>query len=322
MTATVPVPVEDVGGAPAPQFAVAAPTRPAIGTQGEPSSSPTIGELATALAQAQADFEHALRTRDGQSGNQTYSYADLATVIDVCRPAMTSNGLSLMQRSMPLLPEDAPGVRIQTLVLHKSGEWISDASTYVPAAGDAKSIGSAMTYARRYSLITMMGIATDADGDDDGTAAVASVQQTKAPADPGDVKHPPFGENAGKPLREISDKDLEWLVNKETRNPKFAASDERLREAARAVLAERTQTPATASQAAPAPGDPTDGPGAPLSPLWREALEQALVEHHPAVKAPDEAANFLDQLIAEKGPRTNAWADAQILRLRKVTTAS
>lgn len=131
-----------------------------------PHQSDSVAEIGTALAKAQGEISHAAKEATGQIGqNRNYKYADLATVIDTLRPVFTKYGISTLQR--PMHCDD--GVRVQTMLLHTSGEWITDGGIHVPAAkNDAQGYGSAMTYARRYGLLAMGGIATE---DDDGKAA-------------------------------------------------------------------------------------------------------------------------------------------------------
>lgn len=143
---------------------------------GLPTSSPTIGKIAGALAKAQGAMRHALKEADNTHFKS--KYADLASVIDAARPALSENGIAVVQRD---LPTEAPGVIVQTVLLHESGEWIADEGVYVPASKlDAHGYGSARTYARRYGLASVVGVAQE---DDDGNAAAKSAPKnaTRAP---------------------------------------------------------------------------------------------------------------------------------------------
>lgn len=132
--------------------------------------SPTIGKLAEALAKAQAKFDKVLK--DSQNPAYHSKYADLATVLDATRPHLAAEGLAIMQLPQARWGvEDAKEVILTTMLAHGSGEWITSDLT-LPAMMrerfDAQSCGSAITYARRYALAAMVGVAQD---DDDGNKA-------------------------------------------------------------------------------------------------------------------------------------------------------
>lgn len=132
--------------------------------------SPNIGKLFEALAKAQLKFDPVLK----DSANPAYhsKYADLASVIGATQPHLAAEGLALIQ--MPQAEfgaEDAKILTLTTLMGHSSGEWISS-DLKLPAMMrerfDAQSVGSAITYARRYSWSAMTGVAQE---DDDGNSA-------------------------------------------------------------------------------------------------------------------------------------------------------
>ena len=140
--------------------------------------SPNIGNLAAALAKAQGGFTFAAKTSEapvfngkdsggGQRGKRTY--ADLAAVLDAVRKGLAENELAIIQT--PFSRQDG-GVLLRTTLAHSSGEWIaSEISFPVDRMGAIQGWGSALTYARRYALAAMVGIAQD---DDDGEAAQAA----------------------------------------------------------------------------------------------------------------------------------------------------
>jgi hypothetical protein len=95
-------------------------------------------------------------------------YADIASVIDAVKPVLARHNLAFYQRSQP--SED--GVLVQTMLRHSGGEEVDLGTLYVPAnKKDPQGFGSALTYARRYALMTAFGVPAE---DDDGNAAVAS----------------------------------------------------------------------------------------------------------------------------------------------------
>lgn len=150
-------------------------------------TSEQINELAAALAKAQGDIEPA--SKDANNPFFRSKYADLATVREVCREPLAKNGLSLLQvPSVKFLGEPTfrtwttkngderqdvnviTEVSVTTRLQHSSGQWIeSDPVPCVLPKGDPQSIGSAITYLRRYTLGPLLGIV--AEEDDDGNAA-------------------------------------------------------------------------------------------------------------------------------------------------------
>jgi hypothetical protein len=131
--------------------------------------------IAAAFVKAQADFGSVLKT----STNPHYrsKYAGLDACIDAVIDALHKHGIALMQRTLPC----ESGVTVETILVHTSGETMSGGPLHVPASkNDAQGYGSALTYARRYSITTMLGIAPE---DDDGNAASRPVTH-EAPRKP------------------------------------------------------------------------------------------------------------------------------------------
>lgn len=122
-----------------------------------------MSAIAAALVKAQKEFGPALKT----SSNPHFKsrYADLAACVEAVVEAFNNNGIFLMQPTH----DCDDGVIVETLFIHESGEQMSSGKLHVPAAKrDAQGYGSALTYARRYSLMTACGIAPE---DDDGNSA-------------------------------------------------------------------------------------------------------------------------------------------------------
>ncbi len=131
------------------------------------NKSESIKELATALAKAQGAIKGAVK----DSANPFFKskYADLASVVEAIRNAFAANGLSYIQS---VEPSDKDEVRVETTILHSSGEWIGCGVLALPVSKvDAQGYGSALTYARRYSLSAATGVGPE---DDDGNAAVTA----------------------------------------------------------------------------------------------------------------------------------------------------
>lgn len=132
-------------------------------------TSEAINELATAMAAAQAIMKGA--AKDAENPHFRSRYADLASVWDACRAALTANGLSVVQAPRGVPAEGGWIVEVETILLHKSGQWMADTLTVPVGKPDAQGLGSAITYARRYSLAAFVGVAPE---DDDGNAAASS----------------------------------------------------------------------------------------------------------------------------------------------------
>lgn len=135
------------------------------------NKSESIAGLAAALAAAQGVMKGALK----DSANPFFKsrYADLASVVEAIRAAFSANGLSYIQT---VEPSDKDEVRVETTLLHSSGEWISCGILSLPVSKiDAQGYGSALTYARRYSLSAAVGVAPE---DDDGNAASLAKPKT------------------------------------------------------------------------------------------------------------------------------------------------
>lgn len=120
-------------------------------------------QIATALVKAQKQFGPALKTSTNPHFRS--KYADLAAVVEAVIDALNDNGIAMIQ----VLHECNDGVIVSTTFVHESGEVIDCGKLHVPAAKqDPQGYGSALTYARRYSLMAAAGIAPE---DDDGNAA-------------------------------------------------------------------------------------------------------------------------------------------------------
>lgn len=125
--------------------------------------SDQLDQLGTALAAVQASIEDA--PKDSLNPHFKSKYADLATVLQTIRPKLAANGLSVCQTTA-VLPDG--GVVLTTTLLHKSGQWMAGDYPLEPTQRTPQGMGGAMTYARRYCLAAIVGIAQD---DDDGNAA-------------------------------------------------------------------------------------------------------------------------------------------------------
>lgn len=126
------------------------------------NQSESIKELASALVKVQASVLKAKKASDNPYFKS--KYADLTEVWDACREQLTANGFAVIQ----LTDESDDAVVVVTKLVHSSGEWVEGRLRMKPVKNDPQGIGSCITYARRYALAAIVGVATE---DDDGNAA-------------------------------------------------------------------------------------------------------------------------------------------------------
>lgn len=176
-----------------------------------------INELAKALSQAQRELKNAVRDADNPFFKSRY--ATLSSVWDACRDSLSKYGLSVSQGT-------DMNFNLITLLMHESGQWIKTVLALPLTKKDIQALGSEITYARRYALAAIIGVAVD---DDDGNQAVKPqevsrpVVQNFAPKKitepkkdnslPSEVMSNPaagsfqisFGKHTGKMLKDIPD---------------------------------------------------------------------------------------------------------------------
>jgi hypothetical protein len=130
-------------------------------------------ELFTAFAKAQAEMEAA--SKDSNNPFFKSKYADLNSVMGAVKPAFAKHGLAFVQ-----VCHDAENcAKVETLIVHESGDQISAGCVSVPVSKhDAQGYGSALTYARRYSLAAAAGVGAE---DDDGNAAAKAAPKKEQP---------------------------------------------------------------------------------------------------------------------------------------------
>jgi len=120
-------------------------------------------QIATALVKAQKQFQPALKTSTNPHFRSRY--ADLSACVEAVIDALNANGIYLLQKNY----DCADGVMVETVFVHESGEMLECGIVHFPAVKkDPQGYASALTYARRYSLMASCGIAPE---DDDGNAA-------------------------------------------------------------------------------------------------------------------------------------------------------
>lgn len=129
-------------------------------------------KIASALVAAQKAFGPALKSATNPHFKSRY--ADLSACVEAVIDGLNNNGIALIQ----MTHECSDGVIVETVFIHESGEQLSAGKLHVPAVKqDAQAYGSALTYARRYSLMAACGIAPE---DDDGNKATRSEPKKQA----------------------------------------------------------------------------------------------------------------------------------------------
>ena len=141
--------------------------------------SETLTEFSKAFAKTQQEMKQPLK--DANNPFFKSKYVPLENVVEAITESASKNGLSFTQ--FPSSDEDG-NVTVGTLVMHGSGEWIEyDPIKMKPVKNDPQSIGSAITYAKRYALSAIFGITSDQD-DDGNEATQTKKQQPKKVNDP------------------------------------------------------------------------------------------------------------------------------------------
>ncbi len=143
--------------------------------------SPTINELITALAKAQGKIQPAIKNK--RNPHFKSSYADLSSVWDACRTALSENGLAVLQT---IEMREREPILITTLA-HSSGQWMRSEMPIITNKMDPQGIGSALTYYRRYCLDSIIGIASEED-DDAERAQPKNVRTERESPQPVEVK--------------------------------------------------------------------------------------------------------------------------------------
>ncbi len=172
-------------------------------------SSENVSALATALAKAQIELinPEKLLTASVQAGSetQTFRYASLASGLDIVRKTLGRHEIATIQTTA--IDQPSGTIKLTTLLAHASGEWISSdwpvcslADTAIP-----RRMGAALTYARRYALFTLVGIAGEDDVDapdlrPEGKGGGDPSLQLEASAPPLESRPRPWAARGGKPL--------------------------------------------------------------------------------------------------------------------------
>src|SRR6187399_1953779 len=157
-------------------------------------SSQTISKIAAALAKAQVQIENPEKSQTAtiespfpREGQRSFRYASLSTGLDIVRKCLGQHEIATIQATA--IDRDTGLIKLTTTLVHASGEWVSSDWPVCPASETAAPhrMGAALTYARRYALFTLVGIA----GEDDLDAPDLALQT----GDPGPQNSPPGKKN-------------------------------------------------------------------------------------------------------------------------------
>ncbi len=123
--------------------------------------SEQINEIAAALAKAQSVIENPDKTR--MNPHFRAAYADLATGLDCIRPPLSANGIALIQATY--VKNDVSWLFLSTRLIHSSGQFLGCDYPVAPVQADHQKLGSALTYAKRQALFSLVGVCGDDDLD-------------------------------------------------------------------------------------------------------------------------------------------------------------
>ena len=152
-------------------------------------SSPSIASLAAALAKAQAELVNpeksltaTIRSDERGRADQTFRYASLSSGLDIVRKTLGQHEIATVQTTA--IDQTAGVVNLTTVLAHSSGEWIASDWPVCAVTDTAtpRRMGAALTYARRYALFTLVGIA--GEDDVDAPDLLPPEQQTSKPNEP------------------------------------------------------------------------------------------------------------------------------------------
>lgn len=172
----------------------------------QPTRTTTWGAaFAEAMAKCQGAIETAQRDRSVKVDSKTgpgyvFKYATLSSVMDVVRQPLAANGLAVVQE--PAVDAQRASVTLRTTVMHSSGEYLQQALTLPAQRMDPQGLGAVISYARRYAILSILGVATD----DDDEEHLAQRKGAAVPAAPARQPYtPPAVKSEPRPATHIED---------------------------------------------------------------------------------------------------------------------
>ena len=168
-------------------------------------SSDSIAALASALAKAQAELVNPEKSLTGKiraaapgEGERTFRYAPLSSGLDIVRKTLGQHEIATVQTTA--IDQASGLVNLTTVLAHASGEWIGSDWPVCPIAemANPQRMGAALTYARRYALFTLVGIAGEDDLDAPDIAACAPAASRESDSRQNRFRPPPRGSGDGR----------------------------------------------------------------------------------------------------------------------------
>ena len=194
------------------------------------NKSPSITKLAPALAKAQAEMP--VVKMNAQNPFLKNKYADLGAVIETSRPILSKHGLAIIQTPV----SDGDKIGVTTMLIHESGEWLED-TIYLTSANskglsDAQSAGVVISYLRRYSWSSILGLYADEDNDGSHpkTSEPVRNQAAKVPMKLDEAKK--YKDSKGNLYTDKSVEELQHIID-------TPAAPEDKKNAARLLIAEK-----------------------------------------------------------------------------------
>lgn len=197
----------------------------------------SLVKLAPALVAAQAEMKAV--GKDSTNPHFKNKYASLDAIIEAVRPTLAKHGLAIVQGATVPMTTDVGGLvgfAVETMLVHTSGEWLTNTAIVPITKADPQGAGGALTYGRRYSLAALLSLATEEDDDGNAASATRATRQTETARRPAAVAVPspngtahakkmPFGKQKGVPLGEVDSPALiatvEWCLETADKKEKF-----------------------------------------------------------------------------------------------------
>ena len=132
-------------------------------------SESTTNPAFAAFVAACGELSNPPKTSKVNAGAKSYHFAPLPEILDLARPVLARHALAVRFQTAP----DANNILVTCEVVHATGTVVSAASLYSPSNANMQTVGSGLTYARRYTLVAALGIAADDDDDGEATARPA-----------------------------------------------------------------------------------------------------------------------------------------------------
>src|SRR5437660_1037742 len=170
-----------------------------------PRSSESVAALASALAKAQAELVNPEKSltatiRSGRpgEGERSFRYAPLSSGLDIVRKTLCQHEIAMVQTTA--IDKETGVVNLSTMLAHASGEWIASDWPVCPVAESAnpQHMGAALTYARRYALFTLVGIAGEDDLDAPDLCTAPPTTAARTDTESGELRPPPRSDGNGR----------------------------------------------------------------------------------------------------------------------------